>query len=96
MKAATNDLARHRMPLGRRAVIVLGAIFLAGVVVFALSQLNLPRVGHALITATPGWIVLALLLMGSSLVLRSISWQQTCAPLFPTSQSTLRPLHGRQ
>jgi len=92
MKAATNDLARHRMPLGRRAVIVLGAIFLAGVVVFALSQLNLPRVGHALITATPGWIVLALLLMGSSLVLRSISWQQTLRAALPDIPIHLAPV----
>ena len=88
MKAATgNGLARHRMPIGRRAVIVLGAIFLAGLVVFALSQLNLPRVGHALITATPAWIVLALLLMGSSLVHPTASAQ---ARPWPTASSSRR------
>ena len=31
----------------------------AGLVVFALSRLNLSRAGHALITASPGWIALS-------------------------------------
>jgi phosphatidylinositol alpha-mannosyltransferase len=57
-----------------RAGIVAGVILLAGLVVFALSRLELHRIGHALITATPGWIVLALALMAMSLVLRSASW----------------------
>ena len=74
------------------AVIGLGAIVLAAVVVFALSQLNLPRVGHALITATPGWIALALLLMGSSLVLRSISWPQTLRAALPDTPIHMAPV----
>jgi len=70
------------MPALRRWHIVLGVLALAGLVVFALAQLNLQRVGHALITATPGWIALALVLMASSLVMRSISWHETlCAAL---------------
>ena len=92
MSIPENHSARHRIPIGRRTVIVLGAILLAGVVVFALSQLNLPRVGHALITATPGWIVLALLLMGSSLVLRSISWQQTLRAALPETTIRMAPV----
>jgi len=74
--------ARRRSHLGRRAG-VLVAILLAGLLVFALSRLDLPRIGHALITATPGWIALALLLMAASLVLRSVSWQQTLRAALP-------------
>ena len=59
--------------------IALLAIALAGLVAFALSRLNLSRAGHALITASPGWIALSLLLMAFSLVLRSVSWQQVLA-----------------
>ena len=92
MSIPENHSARHRIPIGKRTVIVLGAILLAGVVVFALSQLNLPRVGHALITATPGWIVLALLLMGSSLLLRSISWQQTLRAALPETTIRMAPV----
>ena len=69
--------------MGKRGVIVLGAILLAGVVALALAQLNLPRVGHALITATPGWIALALLLMALSLLLRSASWHETLRAALP-------------
>ena len=38
-------------------------LLVAGLVAFALSRLDLHRIGHALITATPGWIALALVLM---------------------------------
>jgi len=44
----------------RRAGIAVAAILLAGLVVFALSRLEWSRIGHPLITATPGWVALAL------------------------------------
>jgi len=62
---------------------VLGIALVAGLVVFALLQLNLHRVGHALVTATPGWIALALVLMGTSLLMRSVSWHQTLRAALP-------------
>ena len=52
------------------------ALAVAGLVALALTRLDLHRAGHELITAKPGWIALSFLLMGSSLVLRSVSWQQ--------------------
>jgi phosphatidylinositol alpha-mannosyltransferase len=55
----------------------------AALVAFALSRLGLHRIGHALITAKPGWVAVALVLMGSSLFLRSISWQQTLRAALP-------------
>jgi phosphatidylinositol alpha-mannosyltransferase len=58
-------------------------VLVAGVLAFAITRLNFARIGHALITATPGWIVLALALMASSLVLRSVSWQQTLRAALP-------------
>jgi phosphatidylinositol alpha-mannosyltransferase len=66
-----------------RAGVLVAVILLAGLVVFALSRLELHRIGHALITATPGWIVLALALMGLSLVLRSISWRAALRAALP-------------
>src|SRR4029077_1795137 len=69
-------LPRRHVGLRRLGVLVV-ALLVAGVVALAISQLHLHRVGHALITASPGWIVLALVLMGLSLVLRSISWYAT-------------------
>src|SRR5271166_5705681 len=66
-----------------RAGVIVGVIVLAGLVVFALSRLELHRIGHALITATPGWIVLAFVLMGLSLVLRSASWHEALRAALP-------------
>ena len=60
---------RRRVGL-RYAAVPLIALAVAGLVAFALSRLDLHRVGHDLITASPGWIALALLLMALSLVLR--------------------------
>ena len=67
----------------RRRVGVLAAIVFAGLLVFALSRLDLPRIGHALVTASPGWVALALVLMALSLLLRSVSWQQTLRAALP-------------
>ena len=78
------SLAGRSIPstVGGRAGLVLVALLLAGLVAYALSRLNLGPVGHVLITASPGWIVLALVLMALSLLLRSISWHEIlCAAL---------------
>jgi len=83
---------RHRSPrLGRR-VGVLAAIVLAGLVVFALSRLEWRRIGHALITATPGWVALALVLMALSLLLRSASWRETLRAALPEAQIGWAPV----
>jgi phosphatidylinositol alpha-mannosyltransferase len=58
-------------------------VLVVGLVAFALLRLNLHRVGHALITASPEWIALALVLMAVSLVMRSISWHQTLRAAMP-------------
>jgi phosphatidylinositol alpha-mannosyltransferase len=79
-------------PLQRRRVrrrhlgIALTFVLVAGLVAFAISRLNLSRVGHALITASPGWIVLALALMALSLLMRSLSWYETLRAALPDSK----------
>jgi phosphatidylinositol alpha-mannosyltransferase len=69
----------------RRAAIVLLALLLGGLVAFALTRLDLSHVGHALINADPGWIVLAVALMALSLVLRSVSWYETLRAALPST-----------
>jgi phosphatidylinositol alpha-mannosyltransferase len=73
----------HRWGRPRRAWLIVLAIVVAGLVVFALSRLELSRAGHALINAHFGWIGLALALMASSLVLRSVSWYQVLRAALP-------------
>lgn len=66
-----------------RAGLVLVALLVAGLVLYALSRLSLGRFGHALITASPGWIVLALALMALSLLLRAVSWHEALRAALP-------------
>ncbi len=59
---------------------------------FALTRLNLSRVGHALITASPGWIVLAVALMAMSLLVRSISWHQVLSAALSQTRIAWAPV----
>lgn len=76
----------------KRLALLLTALFLAGLVVFALSRLDLKRVGHDLITATPGWVALAFLLMALSLVMRAVSWQAVLSAALPETAIPRNPV----
>lgn len=83
---------QRRRPGFRRAGIIVAAIALGGLLAFGISRLDFHRIGHALITATPGWIALALVLMAASLVLRSISWHQTLRAALPDTPIRWAPV----
>ncbi len=70
----------------RRVGLLVAALMLAGLVAFALSRLGLHKIGHALVTAKPGWVAAAFVLMGSSLVLRSISWHAVLSAALPETR----------
>jgi phosphatidylinositol alpha-mannosyltransferase len=72
---------RHRS--AQRAGLIAAAVALAALLLYALSRLNLRRVGHALISASPGWLVLSLALMMLSLLARSISWHAILRAALP-------------
>ncbi|HTD08732.1 MAG TPA: lysylphosphatidylglycerol synthase transmembrane domain-containing protein [Solirubrobacteraceae bacterium] len=72
----------RRLALRRVGIVVL-ALALAGLVIFALSRLELRRAGHALLTASPGWIALALALMSLAMLMRAVSWHQTLRAALP-------------
>jgi phosphatidyl-myo-inositol alpha-mannosyltransferase len=81
-------VARKRPRVRRRVVVrrlayVLGLALVAAIVAYALLNLDLNRVGHALVTANFAWIVAALALMGSSLVMRAISWHSVLRAALP-------------
>jgi phosphatidyl-myo-inositol alpha-mannosyltransferase len=82
--AARDPSPRSARRSGRRRLgAVLAVLAALAVAAFAVTRLNFNRIGHALITASPGWIVLALVLMATSLVFRSISWQHTLRAALP-------------
>lgn len=76
----------------KRLALLVTALLLAGLVVFALSRLDLQRVGHDLITATPGWVALAFLLMALSLVMRAVSWQAVLSAALPETAIPRNPV----
>ncbi len=79
MSTATRTPRRLR----RRASLIVAALLLAGILAFALSHLGLHRVGHALASATPGWVLLALALMSLSLLSRAVSWHEVLRAALP-------------
>ncbi|MGA2453693.1 MAG: lysylphosphatidylglycerol synthase transmembrane domain-containing protein [Solirubrobacteraceae bacterium] len=83
MGAPENVPLRSRGPILRRVGVVLAVILLAALVAFALSRLELQRAGHALVTASPGWIALALALMSLAMFMRSVSWHQALRAALP-------------
>ena len=83
MGVSAKPPSRARRVRLRHVAIALGAVVAAGLLAFALSRLDLNRIGHALITATPGWIVLAFLLMALSLLLRAVAWHETLRAALP-------------
>lgn len=71
----------RRIP--RRRAVAVGLVVILGLIAFAVSRLGIHRIGHALVSARPGWIAAALALMSSSLVLRAISWHEVLRVALP-------------
>lgn len=73
-----------RLPhVGRRLGIAIVALLLAGVIAAAVSSLQLSKIGNALTSAQPGWLLAALAVMMTSLFARSISWRETLRAALP-------------
>lgn len=76
--------ARHHRA-ARRAGVVVATLLLAGVLAFALTHVDLARTGRALVSASLGWLVLALVLMMASLLMRAVSWHAVLRAALPGS-----------
>jgi phosphatidylinositol alpha-mannosyltransferase len=92
MVAPENASVRSRRPGLRHLAIAVAVLVLAGLVAFALSRLELQRVGHSLVTASPGWIVLALVLMSLAMLMRSVSWHETLRAALPDTPMPWGPV----
>lgn len=81
---------RHRT--ARRAGLAVVAVALLALLAFALSRLNLPHVAHALISASPGWVVAAFALMMLSLLARAASWRAVLRAALPDAPIRFAPV----
>ncbi len=70
----------------------IAVLLLAGILAFALSRLGLHRIASALTSAQPGWIALALALMGFSLLLRAASWHEVLRAALPSTPIAWAPV----
>ncbi len=61
----------------------MAAVLLVGVLVFALTRIDLSRAAHALVSASPAWLALALVLMMLSLLARAVSWHEVLRAALP-------------
>lgn len=77
---------RLRTPrLDRRVGIAIFALLVIGVLVAAISSLELGKVGNALVSARPAWLGAALVVMMSSLFARSVSWLEVLRAAIPNT-----------
>jgi len=79
---------RSRRPLVLLATVAL----LVAAIVLAATQLDLSRVWHSLAHAQPEWVLAAVLLMGSSLFMRALSWIQVLAAALPRIEIPFAPV----
>jgi phosphatidylinositol alpha-mannosyltransferase len=73
-------------------VLAIGAVVMLGLIALAVSRLDWHDLGHALTHARPWWVVAALVLMGSSLVLRAISWHEVLRAAVPDARIGWMPV----
>jgi phosphatidylinositol alpha-mannosyltransferase len=76
----------------RRAGLVVALLALVALLGFALSRLDLPHIAHALVSASPGWVLAALLLMMLSLLARAVSWQAVVHAALPSAHVRFAPV----
>jgi phosphatidyl-myo-inositol alpha-mannosyltransferase len=86
MSSSPPGRVEGRRRASRRAGVVVAALLLIAVVAFALSRIDLSHAGNALVSASPGWLLLALALMMLSLLLRAASWQAILRAALPDTR----------
>ena len=69
------------------ALLAIGGLILAGL---ALRRIGVEQILNTLLTSSPGWVVVALGLMGFSMVLRAVAWHAILRAALPRSTVRLR------
>jgi phosphatidyl-myo-inositol alpha-mannosyltransferase len=82
----------NRRRTARRTGLAAAAVLLAAVLAFALTRLDLSHAAHVLISASPGWLALALVLMMLSLFARAGSWHATLRAALPDAHVKWAPV----
>ncbi len=89
-RTSARDASRPGARMARRLAIGAVGLFALALAVVALQRIGTDRVGHALINATPPWILLGLGLMCFSMVLRGFAWHAILRAALPHAHVRLR------
>ena len=84
--ASPSEGARRRSRVARRAALGLAGLAAAGGALLALQRIGLDPIGHALVSSSPSWVLLALALMCSSMVLRAVCWHAILKAALPRAR----------
>jgi phosphatidylinositol alpha-mannosyltransferase len=85
MRRTLSAIARLRYsPHARRAALALGSLALIALAVLAVSNIGFSGIGKSLTSARPWWLLAALALNSTSMLLRAISWQAVLRAALPT------------
>jgi len=92
MGGPENEQPQRRRATWGGAGVLVALLIVAGLLAFALSRLGLHRIGDALVTASPGWIAVAFVLMATSLLCRSVSWHAVLRAALPATRIGWAPV----
>jgi phosphatidyl-myo-inositol alpha-mannosyltransferase len=74
---------RRAARTARRVLVAAGAVAGAGLAVLALRRLGIQSIGHAIVAATPVWVLVAFALMCASMLLRAEAWNAILRAALP-------------
>jgi phosphatidylinositol alpha-mannosyltransferase len=78
------DSGRRRLArVARRVVVAGGALAGAGLAVLALQRIGIHSIGHAIVAATPVWVLVAFALMCASMLVRAEAWHAILRAALP-------------
>ena len=81
--SAPGDGRRSAFRIARRVAVATAAVAGVGLTALALETIGIASIGHALIAATPVWVLLAFALMCASMLIRAEAWHAILLAALP-------------
>jgi phosphatidyl-myo-inositol alpha-mannosyltransferase len=76
---------RPALAFARRVLMALVAVAILGGSFFALERIGLDKIGHSLLHATVSWVLVALVLMCTSMAVRAVAWSAILRAAMPVA-----------
>lgn len=86
---ARGTLSRPGARYARRAAVAVAGLLAALLAVFGIRRIGVDRIGEALLSATPTWVLLSLGLMCCSMAVRGLAWHAILRAALPRARVRL-------